>query len=259
MPQLMPQPGPTWWPPEELAIGVVGVAPWATLDFCRALYGLVDAKKDWHYPRLIVDANSKIPSRGRHLDLGEADPSPAIRETIVELAATGAGVVVVPCNTAHLLYPRWAKDVPIPVPHIMRASVERVVATGGTAVAVLQSVSLRASGAYARTLKEYGLRIIGLTDDECLLVAELIASVKLRGEADPDERAAFARLVEALASRGADTLIFGCTELSGLVPGASSAIRCVDSNVELARKALTLARGPLKYGPVGGGTTDVSY
>lgn len=50
-------------------VGVVGVAPFSTVEFLKILYGLVLAEKDWHYPRVICDINTKIPSRGRHFEL----------------------------------------------------------------------------------------------------------------------------------------------------------------------------------------------
>ena len=133
MPRVEPEPSLAGWDPCEGTIGVVGVAPWATLDFCRAVYSLVDAEKDWHYPRLLIDANAKIPSRGRYLELGERDPSPLIRETIDELAEQGATVVAVPCNTAHLLYDRWASGARVAVPNLIEVTADRVAGVSGRA------------------------------------------------------------------------------------------------------------------------------
>ncbi|WP_323018058.1 hypothetical protein [Castellaniella sp.] len=65
------------------------------VGFSGALYSLVPATKDWHYPRVLTDINTKLPSRGRHLDLGERNPAPYIRETIEELAVQGATCAVV--------------------------------------------------------------------------------------------------------------------------------------------------------------------
>jgi aspartate racemase len=102
MPKIKPLGGEVDWPIDEGTLGIVGVAPWATLEFCKVLYTRVLATKDWHYPRVIVDINTKLPSRGRYFQLGETDPSPAIKESISELHLQGATVVVVPCNTAHV-------------------------------------------------------------------------------------------------------------------------------------------------------------
>lgn len=236
------------WSSGELAIGVVGVAPWATLEFCRALYGLVEASKDWHYPRLLIDANSKIPSRGRHLELGERDPSPFIRQTIAELAQSGAGVVVVPCNTAHILYARWSEAAPVAVPNILEVSIDRVAALGARSVAVLESGTLRTSRAYPDLARARGLRTVALTDAEAEVVRDLITAIKLRGQPSDDENRAFRALGEALIERGAEALLLGCTELRAFMPVAPRDCPLVDSNEELARAAARLAGCPMRAG-----------
>ena len=88
MPTISPPGGDVSLSADEGVIGVVGVAPWATLDFLNALYKRVPATKDWHFPRVLCDVNTKLPSRGRHFELGERDPSPFIKDSIAELAAT---------------------------------------------------------------------------------------------------------------------------------------------------------------------------
>lgn len=247
MPDIPPQSGPTGWSADELAIGVVGVAPWATVDFCRALYSLIDASHDWHFPRLIIDANTKIPSRGRYFDLGEADPSPAIRETIEELARAGAGVVVVPCNTAHLLYDRWAASAPVPIPHIVRTTVARACRIGARAVAVLESKALRAHGAYRKEVDAAGLRWIELDDADASMITRLIQQIKVCGAPSFENMSEFLTLSGRLAAKGADTVILGCTELSAFHTDAGAHGICVvDSNLELARTALTLAHCRIK-------------
>lgn len=244
MPSIKPTLPDVTWPDDEEAIGIVGVAPWATLDFCRALYSLVDAKKDWHYPRLIIDANSKIPSRGRYFELGETDPSKAIRETIHELTRNGAGVVVVPCNTAHILYSEWTKDAPVPVPHIMRASANRVLVLGGRVVTVFESSSLRKHETYKDVIsKTKGICFYPITDEEAELVSSCIAYIKVNGCLNNGLLSKVMALLEQLREKGVDTIILGCTELSVLMPLIVKAgMIGVDSNVELAREAVSLAK-----------------
>ncbi len=73
MPRILPSDGPVQWPPDEGVIGVVGVAPWATIDFVRSLYEFVDAGKDWHYPRVLLDIIPR--SRAcRYFEIDEEDP-----------------------------------------------------------------------------------------------------------------------------------------------------------------------------------------
>ena len=54
-----------FWDPEEKVVGVLGLAPQATYDFYCKFVEANPAEKDWEYVRVIMDINTKIPSRGR--------------------------------------------------------------------------------------------------------------------------------------------------------------------------------------------------
>jgi aspartate racemase len=239
VPRIAPPGGPVDWPAAEGTLGVVGVAPWATLDFCRALYRAVSATRDWHFPRLLLDINTKIPSRGRHLQLGETDPSPAIAATIEELARQGATLAVVVCNTAHILHERWAHDAPIPVLHIIEETVLCARQCGAQRVAPLVSVSLARYGLYGERARASGLDCIQPDTAAQAIVDELIAAAKVSGALDPTQQHAARELLAGLKSAGVDTVIAGCTELSVLESACAEAgLGFVDSNVALARAAL---------------------
>jgi aspartate racemase len=239
MPKVAPSGGEVDWRDDEGTLGVVGVAPWATIAFCNALYAEVDARKDWHYPRVLLDINTKLPSRGRHLQLGEADPSPAIAATIDELAHQGATVAVVVCNTAHILFDRWGTSAPIPILHIVHETVRAAVARGARRAAALVSPSLASAGLYTRALVAAGLESVAVTEDQQVIVTRLIERVKT-GAANVHLDATAARLLDELIGSGADTMFAGCTELSALAPAvAERGVTFVDSNVALARAALS--------------------
>ncbi|EHR68993.1 aspartate racemase [Burkholderiales bacterium JOSHI_001] len=241
MPTILPPGGAVDWPRDEGVLGVVGVAPWATLDFLRALYARVPATKDWHFPRVIADINTKLPSRGRHLELGETDPSPFIAQTIAELAAQGATVVVVPCNTAHLLYERWAASAVVPVPHIVQATVAAVQRAGARRVATFTSASLRRHGLFQRTLQDAGLQPVDGGDALAAAVAAAIDEVKRQARIEPATLATLRQGLQALRRDGVDALVLGCTELTDLQPEAEAAgLRVAESNAALAQAALEL-------------------
>lgn len=239
MPRVQSIDGAVAWPAGEGTLGVVGVAPWATLDFLKALYGQVAASKDWHYPRVLCDLNTKLPSRGRHLELGERDPSPFIAETITELAAQGASAVVVPCNTAHILYPRWAARSPVPVPSIVDATTHALHEGRARKAAILASTTLYRHGLYQRALGEAGIAPCPLLDEEVVLVADTITAVKTRGGIDQALQPPLERMFARLAHEGVDGVVLGCTELAGLAPLANRHVAVVaESNAALACAAL---------------------
>ena len=238
MPRMMPLGGAVSWPADEGTLGVVGVAPWATLEFGRCFYTLVAAEKDWHYPRVLLDINTKLPSRGRHLQLGEQDPSPYIAATIAELAAAGATVAVVACNTAHILFDRWAAGSPIPIIHIVDAAIEQACRAGARKVLALVSGSLAENGMYDRKAVEAGLACRSLPAELQLSVNSFINQVKLKGALSSDSDSALAALLAFCVEQKVDTVFLGCTELSILLFAIQSAGLCaIDSNEALARAA----------------------
>ncbi len=245
MPILSPPGGPASWPATEGTIGVVGVAPWATLDFLRALYAPVVVKKDWHYPRVLCDINTKLPSRGRHLDLGERDPSPFIKETIAELATQGATVVVVPCNTAHILYERWAHSPPVPVPNIVEAAIEKISQTGASRIVTLSSGPVYRHHLYDKALPDSGLQSMRLSEPEVATVGAAITQVKERGSLLPQNREQLRAILRKKKQEGADGVILACTELGSLQSLCLElALDCADSGVALAEAALRTAKVP---------------
>lgn len=222
-------------------IGVVGVAPWSTLQFCEALYQQVPASRDWHFPRVLVDVNTKMPSRGRHFELGEEDFSPYVRESILGLKDAGADVVVVTCNTAHVYYHLW-NVTEVPVPHAGLECVNAVKSAGGVRPAILCGLSLRTSGFYEGLFASFGLEVCGLTDDEALAVAGIIAEVKQAGRLGDGGVSSMNAMFRRLNAQGVDSLVLACTELSVLARLAGDVFPIVvDSNVALARAALRVA------------------
>jgi aspartate racemase len=95
------------WDKNEKTIGVLGLSPFATLDFCSKFFNR-SLQKEWLYPRMLMDMHTKIPSRGRFFELGETDPVPYIKDAIKKLHEHGADFIVIPCNTVHILYNRFA-------------------------------------------------------------------------------------------------------------------------------------------------------
>lgn len=227
------------WPSDEGVLGVVGIAPWATLEFCQQLYALTHVQKDWDYPRVIIDGNCKIPSRGRHLQLGERDPSPFIQATINELASMGATVAVVPCNTAHILWPRWSVGTTIPVINIVDATVASL-SPGNGLVAVLGSSLLCASRLYSLKLMDKGRRTATLTTSMQLTIDQCISMLKTEKVLNEAMLTQLHDVVRQLTLQGVTTFILACTELSLLKEQRLwEGVDVVDSSASLAQAALT--------------------
>lgn len=230
------------WDQGEGIVGVLGVAPAATADFYQRLTRMVPAKKDWEHVRVLIDSNPKLPSRGRHMELGEADPSPYIRTCILALLDAGATVVAVPCNTAHILYPEYAAGMEHRVPHMVDLAVSDVASLGSVPqrLAVLGSRLTNERGLYAGRLRQLGGGVLSMAPWQGEITG-IIEHVKQGGGLE----AASVRLravISECESAGADALVVACSEISA-IPKIQTQIPIVDSSESLARFCIEKATG----------------
>lgn len=242
MPRVLPTLPDVQWSANEGTIGVVGVAAWATVDFLTQIYSQVSAAKDWHFPRILIDANSKIPSRGRYFDLGEPDPSPFIADTIDELIDAGATVVAVPCNTAHILYDRWAARAPESIVSIVDATLSEMPQVAGGTVEILGSTHLARHRTYIDPVMKCGWDSRATTDEEQALVGRIISEIKVFNSLSDETAIDLSNLLQRLESDGTRVLVLACTELSQAmrcVPDHEFAGMIIDSNAALAKACLS--------------------
>jgi len=88
----------------EKILGILGgMGPYATVHTFKKVLDKFNAKKDWDYPRIIIDNNPKLPSRVRAILFNEykREISNGMRKSIKNLIKCGANIIFIPCNTAH--------------------------------------------------------------------------------------------------------------------------------------------------------------
>jgi aspartate racemase len=212
------------WPINEKVIGVLGFSPIAVSNFLSYLVNR-QVDKEWQYPRILIDIDSKVPSRGRYLELGETDPVPFIKRDIELLCEKGADFVVIPCNTVHILYERFALDSPIPIPHIIDVTYCAAVNAGISRPVVLCSLSTANHGLYQQVFKQ------AVRFPKQALVSEGIEAVKRNART---EAIAEQILQTISAMDNVDGVIYGCTEVGVLMQSVKPKLPIVDSTKELA-------------------------
>lgn len=232
--QQYPMNGVVNWPCDEKIVGVLGVAPIATIDFFQKLSSR-PVEKDWQHLRVIIDSNPKIPSRGRYLELHEADPTPFIQQSIRNLAKQGAALVAIPCNTAHVLYKKYAfaTDVNIHIPNMIEITAKGAAhvlrSQRRKRVLVLASTQVIQHKLYEHALERYGLDIEPCQEQKT--VSQFIEGVK-QGKDIISLKESIITLIKKY--NNIDCVILGCTELSVLLSPNDLAIPIIDSNQELA-------------------------
>lgn len=220
-------------------VGIVGVAPWATLDFLQCFYGKLRVEKDWEYPRLIIDLDTQIPSRGRYFDLNEENPSAAISRAIQNVLEQGAKSCAVVCNTAHILFDEWGLNFDGRLINLIGEVGAKVDMQKISKYSVIGSSYLNKFKTYANYTRT---ELVSLLESDQIVVSEIINKVKT-GEPISDELlAGFFSMCQQLAHEGVELAVIGCTELSILRDYEPDLpIRFIDSNEVLADCLLSRA------------------
>lgn len=195
-------------------LGILGgLGPMSTFRFCELLTEHTAAACDADHIDMIVSSRASTPDRTAFI-LGRSDrsPLPAMQEETARLVTAGAGLIVIPCNTAHYFYDTLAAGCPVPMLNIIRETVAFLHGAGVGRFGLLATEGTVRSRSYHRYTTGTGMECIVPTDAEQAVISDIIYGAVKRGE-KPD-MTAFRRVTDAMLSRGCEALVLGCTELS---------------------------------------------
>lgn len=198
-------------------VGVIGgMGPEATIDLMRRVLAATPAEDDADHIRMIVDNNSKVPSRIKALIEGTGeDPTPVLVAMGRGLVTAGADFLVVPCNTAHHYLPAISKAVTCPVADMIGLSIEKIRRDlgDGARIGLLASPAVRMTGLFERRCRDAGIDVLWPSDDDDASVLAAIKAVKAGRVSEP-VMAAYRAAAGRLVGNGAGSLVIACTELS---------------------------------------------
>ena len=227
-------------------IGILGgMGPLATVDLFRKITVHTDAKSDQEHPRVVIDSNTDIADRTEALLHGGADPTPEMIKSAQHLERIGADVLIMPCNTAHCFYDAVAASVHIPMLHMIALTCDALRERGVKRAGLLATDGTVQTGIYQRAFADSGIALLTPEGDDQAAVMDVIYDGVKSGDLAYDT-AAFRRACEGLLSRGAETLILGCTELPLAFELYHLDYPAVDPTLELALGALRFAGCPTK-------------
>lgn len=209
-------------------IGVVGgVGSYAGLDLIRKIYDLSGAKSDpEHLPVVMISEPQNVADRTAYI-LGEIDQNPgeAIGRIIQKLAAAGAEVVGIPCNSAHAppIFDIAKQCLPTgcQLLHLIE-EVGHALASEHPAiksVGVLSTTGTYQANVYPATLAQYGLEVLKpspATQHERVQPAIYDPVYGVKSIANPVQERAIANFrfaARELIDAGAEAIILGCTEI----------------------------------------------
>ena len=160
-----------------------------------------------------------------------------------KLAAAGADFFVCPDNTAHIALESDGEPFALPGLHIGEVVAEQAARDGRMKVGILGTKYTMTGPVYPGALGRRELDWAVPDEADRTIVNDIIFNELCLGQFTDEARAAYVRIIEALASEGCDAVALVCTEIPLLITPEVSPLPILDSTRLLARSAVEAALG----------------
>ncbi len=188
-----------------------GLGPAASAEFMRRLAALAPARCDQEHPVVYVYSNPQIPDRTDSI-LGKG-PSPEadLKSGLMKLCEWGAGLLAVPCNTAHYFIDHFRAELPVPLVHIVESTLDDAQKIGPEGSWIIATGGTLYSGLYA---VEAARRGYNLLEPDAATVDQLMKCIRLVKAGRLEESGIVIReVVESLWKVRELPIVCACTEL----------------------------------------------
>ena len=223
-------------------LGILGGMSWESTQHLYALInrGVAARLGGLHSAQLVLHSVDFAPIAALQATGDWAAAGAQLGEAAAGLRRAGAEALVIATNTMHRVAVDIERAAGLPVLHIVDATAEALRAAGVKRAGLLATRFTMEQAFYReRMWARHGIELI--TPDEAgrAEVHRMIYEELCRGRFEPGSRDALRAQVAALAKRGAQAAILGCTELGLLLPaGSPAALPLFDSTDLHARAAV---------------------
>jgi aspartate racemase len=164
-----------------------------------------------------------------------------LSEAAQGVQAAGADVLVICTNTMHKVATEVEARLQIPLLHIADATAEVLVSEGIHTVGLLGTAFTMEENFYKKRLSDHRLQVLIPNQEDRKVVHQVIYQELCLGKTTPHSKTEFLRIIDTLATQGAEAIILGCTEIGMLVTQADTRIRLFDTTLIHAEKAVEFA------------------
>lgn len=160
------------------------------------------------------------------------------------LEAAGADLIVLTTNTMHRVHGAIEAAVALPFLHIADPTGAALRAAGIERVALLGTRYTMELPFYATRLRDkFGLDVLVPDESARSDVHRIIYDELCHGVIDAGSRSTYVAIIDELATRGAQAVILGCTEITLLIGADDSPLPVFDTTALHAKAAVEWAAG----------------
>ena len=172
-----------------------------------------------------------------------AETARILSRAALSLQKAGADFLMIGTNTMHKVAPEIEQAIDIPLLHIADATSRVLTRDGITRVGLLGTRFTMEQAFYRDRLEAAGIEVIIPSDLQRNTVHQVIYEELCQGKINPLSREAYLDIVAALAERGAQAVILGCTEIGLLIRQADTRVPLYDTTGIHAEQAVEQALG----------------
>ncbi|WP_118179248.1 aspartate/glutamate racemase family protein [Paraburkholderia phosphatilytica] len=227
-------------------IGVIGGMSWeSSAEYYRLLNRYAKTRLGGHHNArsllLTVDfAPIEAAQRAGDWDALGAQ----LADAATQLERGGADVVLLATNTMHRVAPAIAAALRVPFLHIAEPTGAALKAAGVSRVGLLGTRYTMEQEFYTSVLRErFGLDTLAPDEAGREDVHRIIYDELCHGVIHDASRAVYQREIDALASRGAQAVILGCTEITLLIKPEDASLPVFDTTALHVQAAVDWALG----------------
>ena len=224
-------------------LGILGgMGPEATVDFYREIVSLTPASRDQDHIPTLIHSNTMIPDRTAAILGCGTDPFPLLLESARLLEHAGAGIIAIPCNTAHHYLEQLREQMSVPILNMI-GEVLRELRTrypDTSTVGLLASTGTVSARIYQSAFEPAGIAVSTPRQADQDHVMTAIRDVKA-GRNYAENRRRLIDVCVNLEASGAEAVVLGCTELPLLLNEIPVGIPVLNSTRILAQAAVDWA------------------
>jgi len=225
-------------------IGLLGGMSWeSTVGYYQAInQGVKDSLGGLHSAKIaMVSVDFSEIEKLQHLGDWQGTAQ-ILMNAAQQVEAAGADVLLICTNTMHKVAPQIQSAVSIPLLHIADTTAELLIEKGIKEVGLIGTAFTMEQDFYKGRLTErYGLTVHVPVKRDRDIIHNVIYKELCLGQVNQESKLEYLRIIESLASQGAEAVILGCTEIGILVNQEDTNITLLDTTYIHANKAVQFA------------------
>lgn len=225
----------------QKTIGMLGGMSWeSTASYYRALNEGIKARLGGLHSARIAMVSVDFEEIEKLQHAGDWDGTAVIlADAAAAIERAGADFLLICTNTMHKVAPQLEQALSIPLLHIADATAQRLQRDERKKVGLLGTRFTMEQDFYkGRIAENFGIEVIVPEADERDEVHRIIYEELCLGSVRDASRDSYLGIIERLASRGAEAVILGCTEIALLVKQADTAVPLYDTTAIHAEQAV---------------------